>query len=147
MNDGKTNVPTIKSKFIYKLLAAFIFIIYVIHIAVEYALEKTCAACVQPVSLETLNQVLPLEQIFHNRKEILERSCSFIEQLKTVNRIANVNELKEIHLLLHDLMTSHDKIAKRLQSYDKTEISLNRTQENFMMNFIRCCLVLIENIY
>ena len=134
MNETKNASHFIKSKLVQKLFVAIIFIIFLIHIATENVLEKICATCVQKISSGALDGTFNMEDVFHRRKKILERSCSFIKQLKTANRIASVNELKEIHLLLHDLEASTENVANKLQSYDETETLLNKTQESFMIH-------------
>ena len=53
----------------------------------------------------------------------MKRSCSFIKQLKSANRIATIGELKEIHYLLHDLNTPLDVISSKLQPFDKQNLS------------------------
>ena len=78
---------------------------------------------------------LKIEDIFNQRNQILQRSCSFLRQLNNVNRRATINELKEIHLLLHDLSVSCDEIAKKLKPYDKLETRLEENQENFLNFF------------
>ena len=133
MNEAKTASHFIKSKLIQKLLVAIILIIIVIHIATENVLEKICATCFQKISTESLDDTFNIEEVFHRRKKILERSCSFIKQLKTANRIATANELKEIHLLLYDLEATTENIANKLQYYVETETLLNKTQESFMI--------------
>ena len=95
--------------------------------------ENICATCAKNLSLEIVDEKSKIEEVFHRRKTLLERSCSYINQLNTANRIASINQLKEIHLLLHDLDASHESIAKRLESYGETKISLDKTQENFMI--------------
>ena len=72
-----------------------------------------------------------IEEVFHERNEILQRSCEFVNKLNTANRIATINQLKEIHLLLHDLKISREIIAKKLSPYDETKIELDKNQENF----------------
>ena len=131
MNEGRRNVSTIKSKTIQKLLIAIIFIVFVVFVAKKNVLEKNRTTFVQKFSL--VDDIFTIEEVFQRRKKILERSCSFIEQLNTANRIATVNELKEIHLLLQDLKASNENIAKKLQSYEETEILLHKTQESFLI--------------
>ena len=126
MNVGKNNGPT--SKVIKKLLAAVIILIAVIYncviIVMDNVLENEASKNVG--SLQTLDE--EVEQVFHRRKEILDRSCTFIKQLNTANRIATVKELKEIHLLLHDLAKSRDNIVSKLEPFNETEIRLNKLQ-------------------
>ena len=124
MNGGKNNGPT--SKIIKKVLAAVIILIAIIYIVMDNVLENE--ESINIGSLETLHEEVELEQVFHERKEILDRSCSFIKQLNTANRIATVKELKEIHLLLHDLAKSRDNIASKLEPFDETEMRLNKLQ-------------------
>ena len=122
MNGGKNNGLT--SKIIKKLLAAVIFLIAIIYIVMDNKLEKEKRINIG--SLEALDE--QVEQVFHRRKEILDRSCSFIKQLNTANRVATIKELKEIHLLLHDLAKSRDDIVSKLEPYDETKIVLNKLQ-------------------
>ena len=91
--------------------------------------ENICETCAENFSPEIVDEGSKIEEVFHRRKTLLERSCSFITQLNTVNRIASINQLKEIHLLLHDLDASYESIAKRLESYDETKISLDKNRE------------------
>ena len=88
-------------------------------------------------SLEIVDERSKIEDVFYRRKTLLERSCSFINQLKTANRIATIDELKEIHLVLHDLDASYESIAKRLKSYAETKISLDKNQEILSLNASR----------
>ena len=53
---------------------------------------------------------------------------------RTANRKATVHELKEIHLLLHDMSVSRDEIKKKLNSYVNTTGKLVKNQENFILN-------------
>jgi len=53
----------------------------------------------------------------------MKRSCSFIQQLKSANKIATIDELKEIHYLLHDLNTPLDVISSKLAPFDKQNLS------------------------
>ena len=69
------------------------------------------------------------------RGSLIQRSCEFINKLNTANRIATITQLKEIHLLLHDLEISRDMIAKKLSPYDETKIELDKNQENFINPF------------
>ena len=126
-------MSTVKSTFIRQLVSGIIFILFVIHIATKNVLEKNGVTFVQNLSLDSFDDTTNIEEIFQSRKKILERSCSFITQLNTANQIATVNELKEIHLLLHDLKASSEEIAKKLQFYNQTKILLQKTQDSFMI--------------
>ena len=126
-------MSTGKSTFILQLVSGIIFFLFVIHIAMENVLEKNGVTFVQNLSQESFDDTTNIEEIFQSRKKILERSCSFIKQLNTANQIATVNELKEIHLLLHDLKASSEEIAKKLQFYNQTKILLHKSQESFMI--------------
>ena len=82
---------------------------------------------------ETLkNETMDIEKIFQHRHRILQRSCEFINKLNAANRIANVSELQDIHLLLHDLTIPHELIVKKLLPYENIEIEVYKNQENFI---------------
>ena len=66
------------------------------------------------------------------RGSLLQRSCEFINKLNTANRLATISQLKEIHLLLHDLEISRGLISEKLSPYDETKIELDKDQENFI---------------
>ena len=53
---------------------------------------------------------------------------------RTANKEATLDELKEIHLLLHDMSVSRDEIEKKLNSYVNTTGKLVKNQENFILN-------------
>ena len=53
---------------------------------------------------------------------------------RTANSEATLDELKEIHLLLHDMSVSRDEIEKKLNSYVNTTGKLVKNQENFILN-------------
>ena len=88
------------------------------------------------IPMKVKDESLEIEEVFHKRDEILQRSCEFVNKLNTANRIATISQLKEIHLLLHDLEISRDIIAKKLSPYDETKIDLDKNQENFINRII-----------
>ena len=53
---------------------------------------------------------------------------------RTANREATLDELKEIHLSLHDMSVSRDKIEQKLKKYINTTAKLVKNQENFILN-------------
>ena len=59
----------------------------------------------------------------------MRRSCSFIKQLISANKIATIDELKEIHYLLHDLNIPMDVITSKLERYKQQKVQL-RTRFN-----------------
>ena len=69
-NKGRT------SKIIQKLIAAVIFIIVIVHNVMKNILEKE--ELINIGSIGTFEK-FEIEKIFHRRKEILDRSCSFIK--------------------------------------------------------------------
>ena len=83
------------------------------------------------IPMKVKDETQEIKEVFHKRNEILQRSCEFKTKLNTANRIATINQLKEINLLLHDLKISRDVIAKNLSPYDETKIELDKNQENF----------------
>ena len=88
-----------------------------------------CATCVENSSLEIVDDKSKIEKVFHRRNTLLERSCSFINQLNTANRIAIIDELKKIHLLLHDSEASHESITNTLESYDEKKFHLIKNRK------------------
>ena len=58
-----------------------------------------------------------IDEIFEMRRKIMRRSCSFIKQLISANKIATIDELKKIHYLLHDLNIPLDVITSKLERY------------------------------
>jgi len=77
----------------------------------------------------TEKRSLPIEEIFEMRKKIMKRSCSFIKQLIDANKIATIDELKEIHYLLHDLNVPTNVITSKLKRYKQQKLEL-RTHFN-----------------
>ena len=59
----------------------------------------------------------------------MKRSCSFIKQLIDANKIATIEELKEIHYLLHDLNVPTNVITSKLKRYKHHKLEL-RTHFN-----------------
>ena len=70
-----------------------------------------------------IEKSLSMDEIFKMRAKIMKRSCTFIKQLKSANRIATIGDLKEIHNLLHDLNTPLDVISSKLKPFDKQNLS------------------------
>ena len=81
-------------------------------------------------------------EIFELRRKIMKRSCSFLSQLKSANKIAKIDELKEIHYLLHDLNIPLDVIKSQLEPYKKqkppyqTQFNIDGVGEPF--NLLYC---------
>ena len=46
-------------------------------------------------------------------------------------KIASIDELKEFHILLHDLTISKDCLAEKLKSYEESSFQLGPGQETF----------------
>ena len=87
------------------------------------------------IPMKVKDETKEIEEVFHERNEILQRTCEFVNKLNTANRIATISQLKEIHLLLHDLKISRDIIAKKLSPYDETKIELDKNQEFYKSFF------------
>ena len=90
------------------------------------------------------DESLEIEKVIQKRNEILQRSCEFVNKINTANRIATINQLKEIHLLLHDSKISREIIAKKLSPYDETKIELDKNQENFKNRILKIFTNLIS---
>ena len=95
------------------------------------------------IPMKVKDETQEIKGVFHKRNEILQRSCEFVTKLNTANRIATISQLKEIHLLIHDLKISREIIAKKLSQYDETKIELVKNQENFKKNRI---LIIFTNL-
>jgi len=50
--------------------------------------------------------------------------------------IASIEELKEFHLLLHNLTLSRDRIIEKLKSYEESTFQLGPGQETFDQNVL-----------
>ena len=72
-----------------------------------------------------------IDNKFKQRSKILYRSCSFFNKLKAANEQATINQLKEIHFILHELSKSREEIAKTLEPYEDIENTLDENQEKF----------------
>ena len=70
-----------------------------------------------------------IDEIFEIRRKVMKRTCSFIKQLISANKIATIDELKEIHYLLHDLNIPLDVITSKLERYKQQKVQL-RTRFN-----------------
>ena len=93
------------------------------------------------------NETVEIEKIFQHRYQILQRSCEFINKLNAANRIANVSELQDIHLLLHDLTIPHELIVKKLLPYENIEIEVYENQENFIYHkYFKMAIPSVENV-
>ena len=114
------------SKIIYlkPLIIYLIFLIFIVIIKENYPVVNEN----HNLEISMKDEILEIKEVFHQRQEILKRSCQFINKLNTVNRMATISQLKEIHLLLHDLAISRDIIAKKLSPYDETKIELFKNQ-------------------
>ena len=101
-----------------------------------------------------------IEETFSRRKLIYQRSCSMIKKLITLNKkgltnewcrkviityqgmveflypimIASIEELKEFHLLLHNLTLSKNRIIDKLKSYEESSLQLGPAKETFDHN-------------
>lgn len=116
------------SKIIYlkPFIIYLIFLIFIVIIKENYPVVNENHNL--EISMKAKDEILEIKEVFHQRQEILQRSCQFINKLNTVNRMATISQLKEIHLLLHDLAISRDIIAKKLSPYDETKIELDKNQ-------------------
>ena len=114
------------SKIIYlkPFIIYLIFLIFIVIIKENYPVVNEN----HNLEISMKDEILEIKEVFHQRQEILQRSCQFINKLNTVNRMATISQLKEIHLLLHDLAISRDIISKKLSPYDETKIELDKNQ-------------------
>ena len=139
-NDG--GLRTKKFNTIEKIFILLIFLIAILFTRENY-LIKNENIIVEMINIQTTvngaleksdneNEQFDIKKIFKRRNEILDRSCLFLNRLKAANEKATINELKEIHLILHALSKSREEIAKLLEPYEDIENTLDKNQENFI---------------